>query len=132
MVSRSDAKGASAYERVVLVVTRYGKTTSNWAEWPDKTFEEVAEAIAERAKDRKASGQPSEVLEVQVVRRAVVKADITVEEVPVQTPERDESGMHGRCPNREPHERHWHTIRADNITVANFECRGMTPDIGMA
>ena len=45
-----------------------------------------------------------------------------------QPPDSSESGMHGRCPNREPHERHWHTIRADNITVANFECRGMTPD----
>lgn len=72
--------------RVVFAVTRYSQISNTWSEWPDKTFEEVVAAVAERAQDRKANGHPTEVVEAVIVRRAIVRADITVEEIAVGTP----------------------------------------------
>lgn len=65
-------------ERMVLVGRRYSGLSNSWNEW-DKPFDEVVDAVTERAADRKASGHPDEIVEVVVVRRARVMAEITVE-----------------------------------------------------
>lgn len=79
---------ASEQERIVLVGRRYKHTGTTWSEW-DRPFGEVVDAIAERAKDRTASGHPDEVIEVIVVRRAVVRAEVTVTEVAGSPPSAD-------------------------------------------
>ena len=68
-------------ERLVLTCRRFGTLTPSWNDWTAKgSFEEVCEAIAERQREDKASMPPGEIVEVIVVRRALVKTDITIEE----------------------------------------------------
>lgn len=68
-------------DRKVLVGRIYKSMNTSWSEWPDKTFEEVCEAIGERREDGKVNAAPDEIIEVVVVRRAVIKGEIRVEEV---------------------------------------------------
>ena len=68
-------------ERKVLVGRIYTSINTTWNEHPDTTFDAAVQRIAEKAKDSKASGHPDEVIEVIVVRRARVRAEVSVEVV---------------------------------------------------
>lgn len=61
-------------ERKVLVGRTYESLSNDWQEPKDKTFEEACQEIEEKAK-----GYSSEIIEVIVVRRAVV--NVSVKEV---------------------------------------------------
>lgn len=63
----------------VLVGRVYSTMRSTWGEWPDKTFEEVCATVGKRREDGKVNDAPDEIIEVVIVRRAVVKGEIRVE-----------------------------------------------------
>lgn len=66
--------------RKVLVGRSYSSMKTNWAEW-DSSFEDVCGTISKRREDGKVNDAPDEIIEVIVVRRAVVRGEIHVEEV---------------------------------------------------
>lgn len=70
-------------ERMVLVGRRYHMLQTSWNEWEKKSFDEVCSEMSGRRLAEKANSAPDEIIEVIVVRRARIAADITVTEVPV-------------------------------------------------
>ena len=76
-----DRRAGEEPMRLVLTGRRFGSMAPTWNDWTERgDFDAVCAAIAERQREDKASLPPGEVLEVVVVRRAIVRTDITIEE----------------------------------------------------
>lgn len=67
--------------RLVLVGRHYKAMNTTWTEWSDKTFDEVVEEMRGRRSKGGANDAPDEIVEVVVVRSAVIRTEIvSVEE----------------------------------------------------
>lgn len=82
-------------ERKVLTARIYTATSTSWSEWKS-SFEECCEEMARRRGDVKPSTLPDEIIEVQVIRRARVHAEITVEVDDVRSSGRNRRAQMGR------------------------------------
>lgn len=75
---------ATVQERKVLVGTVYGSISTTWHEH-DGTIEEVVEKQRERWQEREPRHTGTEVIEVIVTRRFVVRAEVEVVEADAPT-----------------------------------------------
>lgn len=62
-------------ERMVLVGTRYGTIQNRWSEWSGP-FDEVLESMIIKRRGDKVASYPCEVVEVVVVRKTILTAEV--------------------------------------------------------